>query len=507
MSGFVSLVGAGPGDPGLLTLAGRERLAGAEVVVYDRLVNPALLGHAPAIAERVFAGKSLEGKVLTQDEINALLVEKAQAGKRVVRLKGGDPFVFGRGGEEALALAKAGVPFEVVPGVTSAVAAPAYAGVPVTHRGLASSFAVVTAHEDDEKEAASVDWRRLARSVDTVVVLMGSAGLASVAKALIKGGRSKETPCVSVEWGTMPEQRSVSAPLGRIAEAVRFGGLGSPLVTVIGGVAALRDHIAWFENRPLFGRRVLVTRTRDQASALSERLRLEGAVPVEIPANELVPVASDNVLEAALRGLESRAYAWCLFASTNAVDLLFAHLERTGRDARAFAGCRLAALGSATAAALAVRGLRADVTASEFTAAGLLDSLPAQLRDARVLLPRSGASGPELAEGLRRRGATLDDLILYDLRPAAAADPEAVQLLRDGKIDVVTFASSSSVRSLARLLGDDFAHLKRAVVACIGPVTAATARELGLEVQVEPAVHTIPALVEALKAHYAEKKA
>ena len=507
MSGFVSIVGAGPGDPGLLTLAGRERLAEADVIIYDRLVNPALLDHAPEQAERVFAGKSPKSRALSQDQINALLIDGARAGKRVVRLKGGDPFVFGRGGEEALALAAAGVPFEVVPGVTSAVAAPAYAGVPLTHRGLSSSFAVVTGHEDDEKGETSVNWARLATAVDTIVVLMGGAALAGVAEALIRGGRPADTPAVSIEWGTTSEQRSVSAPLAGIAAAVREAGLGAPLLTVVGAVAGLREHIAWFESRPLFGKRVLVTRTRQQASALSGLLRREGALPVELPALALAPVATHAELEAAVQRLQSRAYAWCLFTSTNAVDFVFAHVDRTAHDSRVFAGCRLAALGSATAAALAARGLRADLVASEFTAAGLLNALPADLSGARVLLPRAEGGSPELVEGLRRRGATVDDLVLYESKVPAAADADALRLIRERRIDVVTFASSSSVRNLATLLGDDFARLRDAVVACIGPVTAATARELGCDVQVEPAVHTVPALVEALKAHYAEKKA
>jgi uroporphyrinogen III methyltransferase/synthase len=331
VSGFVSLVGAGPGDPGLLTLAGRDRLAVADVVVYDRLIDPSIVDHAPRETERIFAGKSPESKALSQDEINALLVEKARAGKRVVRLKGGDPFVFGRGGEEALALAAAGMPFEVIPGVTSAVAAPAYAGVPVTHRGLASSFAVVTGHEDDEKDTASVDWRRLATAVDTIVVLMGGAALTAVAKALIAGGRDPETPAVSIEWGTTTRQRSVSAPLSGIASAVRSAGLGTPLLTLIGDVASLREQISWFEDRPLFGKRVLVTRTRDQTSALSGLLRREGAFAIELPAIELVPVASEEELEAVTRRLEQRAYGWCLFTSPNAVERIFRHLDAPRR--------------------------------------------------------------------------------------------------------------------------------------------------------------------------------
>jgi uroporphyrinogen III methyltransferase / synthase len=504
MAGFVSLVGAGPGDPGLLTLAGRDRLERAEVVVYDRLIDPSLLDYVPADAERIYAGKAAAQKALSQDEINALLVDRGLAGKRVVRLKGGDPFVFGRGGEEALALIASGVPFEVVPGVTSAVAAPAYAGVPVTHRGLASSFAVVTGHEDDAKPETMVDWRALANAVDTIVVLMGGAALAKVASALVEGGRGGDTPCVSIEWGTTTQQRSVTAPLGQIAASVRDAGLGSPLLTVVGQVGELRQQISWFEGRPLFGKRVLVTRTRRQASALSKLLRREGAVPVELPALEMVPTATDEQLEAMAGSLASRRYDWCLFTSTNAVDFVFDYLERSGRDSRVFAGCKLAALGSATAAALATRGLRADLTASEFTSAGLLEAMPIDIGGARVLLPRAEGGSEELFGGLKVRGANVEEVVLYESAIPEAPDPEVLDTVREGRIDAVTFASSSSVRNLQMLLGDDFARLKNTVVACIGPVTAKTAREAGLDVKIEPSTHTIPALVEALKAYYSK---
>jgi uroporphyrinogen III methyltransferase/synthase len=505
MPGFVSLVGAGPGDPGLLTLAGRDRLEHAEVVVYDRLIDPSLLDFAPAAAERVYAGKSAAGKTMVQGEINALLVERARADKRVVRLKGGDPFVFGRGGEEALALAAAGIPFEVVPGVTSAVAAPAYAGVPLTHRGLASSFAVVTGHEDEEKAQSSVDWRALATAVDTIVVLMGGAALGSVAAALIDGGRAADTPCVSVEWGTTTAQRAISAPLGQIAATVRDARLGSPLLTVIGRVADLRQHLAWFENRALFGKRVLVTRTRRQASVLSELLRGEGAVPVELPSLELVPVATEAQMDAMAARLAARGYDWCLFTSPNAVDFVFDYLDRSQRDSRVFAGCRLAALGSATAAALGARGLRADLTASEFTSAGLVEAMPLDIGGARVLLPRAEGGSEELYGGLKTRGAQVDELVLYESAIPAAPDPETLRQVREGRIDAVTFASSSSVRNLEALLGEDFSRLKDSVVACIGPVTAKTAREAGLTIAVEPVTHTVQALVEALKAYYSRR--
>jgi uroporphyrinogen III methyltransferase/synthase len=503
MSGFVSLVGAGPGDPGLLTLAGRDRLAAAEVVVYDRLVNPAILAHAET-AELIYAGKSPEGHTLTQDQINALLVEKARAGKRVVRLKGGDPFVFGRGGEEALALVAAGLPFEVIPGVTSAIAAPAYAGVPVTHRRMATSFAVITGHEDASKAEDEVDWRKLATAVDTLVILMGAGGLPSIAAALIEGGRPADTPAISIEWGTLPRQRSVTASLSRLAAAVAAAGLGAPLLTVVGDVASLHDKIGWFEGLPLRGKRVLVTRTRKQASALAELLRREGAIPVELPAIETVPIASTTVLDSIAAKLRGGLYHYCLFLSAAGVDFLADHLQATGSLQDAFAGCMTGAIGSGTAAAIERRGLRVDVTAVDYTSEGLLAALALvdDLAGKHVLIPRGEDGATTLPDGLRKLGAVVDEVVLYASRPPKQVDAEALALVREGKIDIATFASSSSVRNLAALLGDDFRVLDNAVIASIGPVTTAAARELGLSVTVEPSEHTIPALVAAIREYY-----
>jgi uroporphyrinogen III methyltransferase/synthase len=506
MSGFVSLVGAGPGDPGLLTIAGKERLQQAEVVVYDRLANPTLLDYAPAAAERIFAGKTPEHHALTQEQINNLLVEKGLQGKRVVRLKGGDPFVFGRGGEEALALVEAGVAFEVLPGVTSAVAAPAYAGVPVTHRGLASSFAVVTGHEDDDKPDSSVNWRHLATAVDTIVVLMGGAALPSVSKALIEGGRDASTPAVSIQWGTTAQQRSVRAPLSEIADAVRDEGLGTPLLTVIGEVGSLKDQIGWFESRPLMGKRILVTRTRHQASQLSDLLRREGATPIELSTLDLVRVAGDEELEAMTADLESGAYAWSAFTSTNAVDAVFEYLDRTGRDARAFGSSKIAALGRATANALKAKGLRADLIAGDFTANGLVAAMKdIDLTGRRVLLPRAAGGNPALVSGLKERGARVDEVVLYESQPPKEPDETILERIRWGEVGIATFASSSSIRNLAALLDGDLSGLKGATIACIGPQTAATAEEFHLEVHIQPTEHTVPALVEAMKAHFSEQ--
>jgi uroporphyrinogen III methyltransferase/synthase len=311
---------------------------------------------------------------------------------------------------------------------------------------------------------------------------------------------------VSIEWGTTTGQRSVASTVGDIASAVKDARLGTPLLTVIGPSASLHDQLAWFEGRPLFGRRVLVTRSRHQASALADLLRREGASPVELPTIELTPVASDAELESMAQRLESRDYAWCLLTSTNAVEWLFAYLDKTGRDARIFAGCSLAALGAATAEVLHRYGLRADLTAREFSSDGLLESMPVQLNGARILLPRGEGGSPGLVAGLQARGATLDEVVLYESQAPAEADEEALRLLREGRIDIVTFASSSSVRNLKTLLGPDFDLLLSVTAACIGPVTATTARELGLDVRVEPAVHTIPALVESLKAYLTSQK-
>ncbi len=367
-SGFVSLIGAGPGDPDLLTLRGAEALASADVVVYDYLANPALLVHAPPGAERIYVGKKAGSHTLSQDEISALLVKFALAGQRVARLKGGDPFVFGRGGEEALALVEAGVSFEVVPGVTSAVAAPAYAGIPVTHRGLASSFAVITGHEDPTKEESAVDWPRLATGVDTLVFLMGVGNLPRIVEQLLAHGRPADTPVALVRWGTMPDQQTVSGTLVDITEKVKAAGLRPPAVTVVGPVAELREHLCWFEKRPLFGQRVLVTRTRQQASALSAQLRALGAEAIELPTIRIAPPEDWAPLDATIATLA--VFDWIVFTSVNGVGHFWARLEAAGLDARALHGVRLAAIGPATAAELEARGLRADYVPDEVRGRG-----------------------------------------------------------------------------------------------------------------------------------------
>ncbi|HXF50437.1 MAG TPA: uroporphyrinogen-III C-methyltransferase [Dehalococcoidia bacterium] len=498
----VALVGAGPGDPALLTLGAVEALRDAEVVVYDRLVDPRIVERFTSPAcERVYVGKLPDCHTMAQDQINALLIEKALEGKRVVRLKGGDPFVFGRGGEEALALREAGIPFRIVPGVTSAVAAPAYAGIPVTHRGLASSFAVVTGHEGPTKEDEAVDWRRLATAIDTIVLLMGTKTLPQVVELLIEGGRSPETPVAVVQWGTLANQRTVMGTLSDIVARATEAGVTSPAVTVVGDVARLRDALRWFDNRPLFGKRVLITRTREQASELARMLEAAGASPVELPTIAIEPLVDATALCDVFERLAAGAYALTVFTSANGVRLFFGLLRDARRDARSVAS-RVAAIGPATASALEAHGVVPDVVAETYTAEGLLEALRAAavpVDGARVLIPRSSEGRDALVDGIRALGAAeVDDVALY--RPATP-DPEAegLRALRAGEIDIATFASSSSVRHLVELLEGDVSPLERVTIACIGPITAQAVKEAGLEPAIVAREHTIPGLVRALE--------
>lgn len=497
--GIVYLVGAGPGDPGLLTRRGEALLRRAEVVVFDRLAAPALLELAPPTAERVYVGKQPGRHALPQAAINDLLVARGRAGRVVVRLKGGDPFVFGRGGEEALALRAAGVTYEVVPGVTSAVAAPAYAGIPVTHRGLASSVTIATGHEDPTRPASSLDWSSLARGADTLVLLMGVEHVAEIASQLMRAGRRADEPAALVRWGTTAEQETLLATLGTIAAQSAERGLQPPAVLVIGAVAGLADQLAWFERRPLSGRRVLVTRAREQASGLSERLAELGAEPVEFPAIRIRPLEDPASLDRALGQL--RAFDWVVFTSANGVRAAFERLDLLGLDARAFSAARVAAIGPATAEALRERGLRADFVPSAFTSQAMLAELAPRIgSERRVLLLQADVAPRALADGLAASGAVVENVVAYRTEPDASGRDEVQQRLEAGSIDFVTFTSSSTVRNLVAALGGSVGPLAGPTIACIGPVTAATARELGLRVDLVAAVHTIDGLIEALVA-------
>jgi uroporphyrinogen III methyltransferase/synthase len=501
--GFVSLVGAGPGDPGLITVKGLQRLREAEVVVYDRLANDALLAEVPDSAQRIFAGKGPGDHALSQDQINELLVCHGIAGKRVVRLKGGDPFVFGRGGEEAEALVAAGIRFEVVPGVTSAIAAPAYAGIPVTHRDFTTAFTVVTGHEDPEKGESTIPWQALAQGPDTVVFLMGVGRIESIASHLITAGRAGTTPAAVVRRGTWPDQQVVLGTLEDIASRVRDAGLTPPAVTVVGRVASLARVLHWYQPSALAGRRVLVTRARDQASSLTTLLQSYGAKVVEFPAIRILPADDYAALDAALRA--SERYHWICFTSVNAVSAVGARLDVAGISWADLRPRGIAAIGPATRDALAAQGVRVDYMPDRFLAEAIAEGLPGA-EGARILLARADIADRRLVDALVARGATVDQFTAY----RTVVSGEDAGALRDaflsGAIDVVTFASSSTVRNLCSALGDNAgALLAGSTIACIGPVTAETAVSHGLTPAVVASEHTIAGLVTAIEEYLAHE--
>ncbi|MCQ3810060.1 MAG: uroporphyrinogen-III C-methyltransferase [Acidimicrobiia bacterium] len=483
----VYLVGAGPGDPSLLTLRGAEVLASADVVVYDRLSVASLLDLAPPNAERISVGKQPGGPRTSQEDINALLVARGQAGQQVVRLKGGDPFVFARGGEEAAALAAAGVAFEVVPGITSAVAVPAYAGIPVTMRYSSTSFTVVTGHEDPAKGEGSVNWEAVAALGGTVVVLMGAVRCRAICDRIIAGGMAPETPAAAVQWGTRPNQRTLRATLATLADFDPQ----PPATIVIGEVAAA--DLAWFENRPLFGRRIVVTRAQPQAAAMAAELRRRGAEAIELPAIAFEPPEDHDRLARA--AAEAGSYDWVVFTSPTGVARFFEHL----RDARSLGGVRVAAIGPGTAAALADRNVVADLIPEKYVAESLLEALSNEVgpeRPGRVLIPRAETARDVLPDGLAAAGWDVDVVPAYRT-VAPAPDPDAAALLADA--EVITFTSSSTVTNFTDTYGTTAVP---EVVATIGPVTSATTRSRGLEVGIEATDHTVDGLIAALEDYF-----
>ncbi|MDQ3452518.1 MAG: uroporphyrinogen-III C-methyltransferase [Actinomycetota bacterium] len=495
--GTVYLVGGGPGDPGLMGLRAARLLASATFVAYDRLSPPEALALCPAEAEQVYVGKLPDRHALAQEEINELLVARARAGDAVVRFKGGDPFVLGRGSEEASACVAAGVAFEVVPGVTAGVAAPAYAGIPVTHRVMAPAFAVVTGHEDPTKPEAQVDYAALARFPGTLLLYMGVGRLRAIAAALVAAGREATTPVALVRWGTTPRQQTISGTLGDIAERVESAGFTNPAIIVVGDVVGLRDELSWFERRPLYGLSVLVPRTRHQAGELSERLRVLGAEPVEAPTIAIQASRTPQLLRAALTDVGNGAYDWVALTSANGVAAVVEQLAELGRDARLFAPVRLAAVGPGTAEALAAAGLRAELVPPTATTGELAAALVASGPPARALLPRADIATPTLTEALRSAGWRVDEVEAYRTVPVTELDPGVRQRLELGEIDVLAFASSSTVRNFVDLFGGPPPAGTR--VASIGPVTSQTCRDLGLQVDAEADPHDLDGLVAAVR--------
>ena len=499
---MIYLVGSGPGDPGLFTVKGVRCMQEADAIVYDRLAPRALLGYAKPDAEKIYVGKKPGNPTMSQEEINNLLVEKGRAGTNVVvRLKGGDPYVFGRGGEEALALKRAGLPFEVVPGVTSGIAAPAYAGIPVTHRKVATSVAFVTGHEDPTKGSQDVDWERLSNGADTLVLYMGLGRLEEISKGLVEAGRDPDTPVACVRWGTLPEQRTLTGTLQDIADKVAEAGLKPPAIIVVGDVVALREEgLDWYERRPLFGRRVVVTRSRAQAGELSRDLEQLGAEVHEFPTIEITPPEDFGPLDAAIRDLDS--FGLIVFTSVNGVESFFGRLRYHGLDLRAVPrDAKVAAIGPATAARIQGAGLRVDVVPEEYRAEALIEALGAHpLAGERVLIPRAKVAREVLPEKLREAGAEVIVPPAYESVPSSEGKEEVSLRLQSGEIDCVTFTASSTVENFVGAFGGREAArlLEGTRVACIGPITAGTARKHGIRVDAQAKEYTITGLIEAV---------
>lgn len=499
--GKVYLIGAGPGDPGLLTLKAKHCLEIADVVVYDYLADPRIVAFSNKNAEMIYVGKQAANHAMSQWQINELLVKLASEGKIVARLKGGDPLVFGRGGEEAIELTKASMPFEFVPGVTSAIAAAAYAGIGVTHRAIATSFAVVTGHEDPTKPESQINWKGLATSVDTLVFLMGVENIEKISSQLIANGRPADTPAAVIRWGTRPNQSTLITTLGEAAADVVRTGMKPPAIFVVGNVVNLRSQLQWFDNKPLFGKTVIVTRARAQASDLTAKLEAEGAKVVEVPAIKIVPPADFAPLDEAVANIAD--YKWLILTSANGVEYFFNRMEVAGKDARALAGVKIAAIGSATAAALKGFGIKADLIPSAYKAEELAEALEGEVKAGdKLLLARAKVAREVLPEKLRALGCEVNVVTAYETVTDCGNKKELVELLSSGEASVVTFTSSSTVSNLIEALGDDKELLNKAALACIGPVTEATLNKAGFKSSINAEQYTIDGLMKAIKEFY-----
>jgi uroporphyrinogen III methyltransferase/synthase len=502
--GTVYLVGAGPGDPGLITVRGLRLIREADVVVHDYLAAPDFLKETKAGAELIYVGKKGGDHIAEQPKINEILVTKACEGKTVVRLKGGDPYLFGRGAEEAEELNLAGVRFETVPGVTSAIAAPAYAGIPVTHRDHASMVTFVTGHEDPSKSESAVNWDLLAKGSGTLVFLMGVGNLGAICSNLIDKGRAPETPAALVRWGTTPKQVSVFATLNTLPEEATARGVKAPAVLVVGTVARLRDSLAWYERKPLFGKRILITRGREQSRRMADMIREAGGAPILCPVIEIVPPADFGPLDRAIARISD--FDWVIFTSVNGVEGFFSRFFELRGDIREMAGPRLGAIGPVTARALKDRGLKVETPATEFTAEGVLAALPQEeISGRKFLIPRAEEAREILPRGIAAQGGLVEVAPVYRTRPPREANVEEIRkLLRRGEVDAITFTSSSTVTNFLDMLGpaDGAELLEGVVVGSIGPVTSSTARRLGVSVNVEATKYTVEGLISALEDYF-----
>jgi uroporphyrinogen III methyltransferase/synthase len=502
--GFVYLVGAGPGDPGLITVKGREYIGRADVILYDYLAHKGLLECAPAGAELIYAGKVGGAHNREQWQINEMLVNKALKGNVVVRLKGGDPFVFGRGGEECEALVAAGIPFEIVPGITAGIAAPAYAGIPLTHRNYTTSVAFVTGHESLGKEASEIDWERLSVGSGTLVFYMGMKNLSCITENLVAHGRSPETPVALIRWGTRPEQEVLTGTLADIAGKARKAAFKPPAITIIGEVVSLREKLRWFDNRPLSGKGILVTRASDQAGGFSRLLSGQGARVVEFPTILIVPPDNYEDLDQAIGSLGR--FDWLIFTSFNAVQHFFLRLHALGLDSRALASCMVCSVGPKTATSLSTFGIRADLIPADYKAEGVVEAFGTlETKGKRALFPRSDRARDVIPRGLRKLGMDVEAPIAYRNVIPEKTPQHVIEALEGKQIHCVAFTSSSSIENLAAMVGENrLLHLLDGVaVAAIGPITSRACRDLGLKVDIEPAEYTMESLTDEIARYFA----
>jgi len=503
MKSQVYLVGAGPGDAGLITVKGIDAIETADVIVYDYLATPELLNHAQESAELIYAGKKGGDHTLSQSEINQLIVAKAKAGKTVTRLKGGDPFVFGRGGEEIETLTEAGVSFTIVPGVTSAIAAPAYAGIPLTHRRFASCATFITGHEDPDKQSSAINWEALAHTGGTLVFLMGVKNLPPITARLMEEGMAAETPVALVRWGTTPSQKTVTGTLASIVANVAQAGLKPPCIIIVGHVVSFRDQMKWFESRPLFGKRIIVTRARKQASDMISRLSALGAQCLEYPVIKIAAPDDFHPMDEAIGRLS--AYDWLVFTSVNGVDMFFNRLFANRKDARALGGLQTASIGPATAERLLNYGVSSDIIPESYRAESVVAAFQNFSVDGRrVLLPRAAQARPVLPEELKKMGARVDEVPAYQTVLDNNTNEDLIADLAEETVDMITFTSSSTVKNFKQLLPPErFASLTRGIpIAAIGPITADTAKENGFKVDLVAEEYTIPGLCKAIQGYF-----
>ncbi|MGD2271841.1 MAG: uroporphyrinogen-III C-methyltransferase [Desulfobacterales bacterium] len=504
-TGKVYLVGAGPGDAGLITVKGLECIQKADVIIYDYLAASVLLKNTRKDAELIYVGKKGGDHTLAQEKINELMVKKARTGATVARLKGGDPFIFGRGGEEAEVLYHKGISFEVVPGVTSAIAAPAYAGIPLTHRKYASTLAFVTGHEDPAKADSSIDWASIAKGIGTVVFLMGVKNLPHICTQLLKHGKPPKTPVALVRWGTTPRQITVCGTLDTIVAKVEKTGLKAPAIIIVGDVVRLRPMLKWYEDRPLLGKKIVVTRARAQSSDLVRHLSDLGAECLEFPTIKIQPVKDWTSLDNAIHNLA--AYDWLIFTSVNGVTFFFERLLATGRDVRALCNLRIASIGPATEQRISEFGLNSDIVPESYRAESVVAAFAHQnVKPKRILLPRAREARPVLPLELTKMGARIDEITVYETTAAGEDADQLIKHLEEKSIDLITFTSSSTVKNFKALIpAKKFKNLLDGViVASIGPVTSDTAKDLGFEVHITAEVYTIAGLCQVIQQYYAK---